>query len=218
MVGLAFGRAGCLLHGCCYGAPSRPDFPLAMRFPMYSRPLVKINGTDNPFSSTVDAPSATYGHQLLIGDVRPDPRLLDASGRLIPPREFNSEQIALAQKERSLPVLPAQALGIVNALLIAGILFAFFRLRTHEGEVFALMLVLYPITRFILESIRADNPHDLLSGQLTHNQFTSIIVFIVGGAMMVGLRSLGASAGPTWVQRLAPARKQKTTRKRDRKR
>ena len=31
MLGLAFGRLGCLLNGCCFGAPA--DLPWAMRFP-----------------------------------------------------------------------------------------------------------------------------------------------------------------------------------------
>jgi len=34
MIGLAFGRAGCTLNGCCYGARCGEHWPLGMRFPM----------------------------------------------------------------------------------------------------------------------------------------------------------------------------------------
>ena len=64
--------------------------------------------------------------------------------------ELYAEALAL----RSGPVQPAQAYGIVNALLLAGILLFFSRLRWREGQVFAMMLILYPITRIVLESIR----------------------------------------------------------------
>jgi phosphatidylglycerol:prolipoprotein diacylglycerol transferase len=36
-IGLALGRIGCLLNGCCYGGPS--DLPWAITFPKYSSPL-----------------------------------------------------------------------------------------------------------------------------------------------------------------------------------
>jgi hypothetical protein len=111
----------------------------------------------------------------------------------------------LAAAERSHPVKPAQVLGVVNALLIAGILTGFYRYRKREGQVFALMVMLYPVTRFLLESIRADNPHNVFQGELTHNQWTSIILLALGAAMWGGLRRFRASAGPALAQRVALA-------------
>ena len=201
MLGLAFGRAGCLLHGCCYGGMSKADFPIAMSFPMYSEPLVKVGGDENPYSTGTEGPSPAYAHHLKIGAVQPDPRLVDASDFLIKPSKLTSEQVAVARAARSLPVFPAQILGIINALVIASLLAAYHRLRRREGEVFALMLMFYPITRFVLESIRDDNPHDLLSGVLTHNQYTSILTFALGLVMMLVLRKFHPSAGPCSAQR-----------------
>ena len=203
MVGLAFGRAGCLMNGCCFGVRARDDWALSTRFPMYSVPLLKIDGRNNPFSVGTVVPSPVYDNQLTAGETYPDSGLVDSAGFLILPRNFDDQQVALARQTYSLPVLPAQSLGIVNALLIAGILGVFHRLRTREGEVFALMLILYPITRFVLESIRDNNRHDLLSGVLTHNQYTSIIMFLGGLGMFLLLKKLPASCGPAWVQRLA---------------
>jgi len=206
MVGLAFGRAGCLLNGCCFGSLSRDGWPLSMRFPMYSRPLLKFDGRDNPYSFSTESPSPAYAHQMAAGQVEPPEELLDPYGRLVAPRDFTPGQVALAGTIYSRPVQPAQAMGIVNALLIASLLAGFFRLRTREGQVFALMLMLYPVTRFVLESIRDDNAHNLLAGVLTHNQYTSIITFFIGAAMMLALARRPASAGPTWARRIEATR------------
>jgi len=327
MIGLAFGRMGCTLNGCCYGATCREDWPLGITFPLFSRPLIKLDGRLNPFSQDTQAPSPVYSHQLsrcqisppealvnaaMTGTVRMDgafrdrrwvhaPRYFhgpltsdqttvwadanseiaarvafaelagddhlldedewhrglragdgllrgsehwdeamvfdaDASGRLsfeevwhglmerrrrfdtdrderLSPAErqaanrlLQTDQIALASTVRSLPVKPAQPLGIVNALLLAGLLGGLYRLRRREGQVFAMLVILYPITRFVLEMIRDDNAHDLLAGVFTHNQYTSMVLTTIGIVAWMSLRWLPASAGPVWGDRLAAAR------------
>ncbi len=202
MVGLAFGRAGCLLNGCCYGSRCKTDWALSTKFAMYPKPLIKLDGRDNPYSQGDAGLSPVYAHQMEQGEIFPDPRLLDATGRLIPPGDLSPEQVAIAEASLSHPVQPAQILGIINALLLAGILTVFYRLRTREGQVFAVMLILYPITRFALESIRDSNAHDLAAGILTHNQYTSIVTAIVGVVMLLWLRRRPPSAGPNWAERL----------------
>ena len=207
MVGLAFGRLGCLLNGCCFGAMARPDWAIGTRFPMYSKPLVKLDGRTNPYSAGTEAPSPPYARQMELArktgrpDWLPDPRLTSENGRPVPPREFTGEQIAIAESTHSHPLKPAQMLGIINGMMLAGILIALGRLRTREGQVFGLMLVLYPITRFLLELIRADNGHDVARGVLTHNQYTSIFTVVAGIVFLAALRLFPASAGPS-----APAR------------
>jgi len=218
MVGLAFGRVGCLLNGCCYGATCRADWPLAMRFPMYSEPLLKFDGHDSPYSQSTEGPSPAFAAQLDAKLIEPDPRLIDSAGQLIPPRLLTDEQVRVAEQTRSLPVKPAQALGIANGLLLAGILIAFGRLRAREGQVFALLAILYPVTRFLLEAIRADNSHSLAAGVLTHNQYTSLALILVGVIFWLALRKIPASAGPTLAQRMAggggaPLRRPATGRK-----
>jgi phosphatidylglycerol:prolipoprotein diacylglycerol transferase len=202
MVGLAFGRVGCLLNGCCFGGLCSDGWPLGMRFPMYSKPLVRLSGGNGPYSPTEDTTPA-YAHQMHQGLVHPDAALLDAAGELIPPGEFDDHQVQVAEASYSLPVQPAQALGIANALIIAGVLWGFYRLRRREGQVFAAMLILYPITRFVLEDIRADNLHDLTAGLLTHNQYTSILTILIGVALLAVLHKLPASAGPAAAAREA---------------
>lgn len=38
-LGLAFGRIGCFLNGCCFGRACDPSFPLGVRFPAESLPM-----------------------------------------------------------------------------------------------------------------------------------------------------------------------------------
>lgn len=38
MLGLAIGRIGCLMNGCCFGGPSGEEFPFGIRFPPSSAP------------------------------------------------------------------------------------------------------------------------------------------------------------------------------------
>jgi len=217
MIGLAFGRMGCLLNGCCYGGRCRADWPLAMRFPYASKPVLKLDGESNAFGGASVSP--VFAHQAAVGgkggglgpDALPGWLIVGpaegAGGGVVlkSPADLTDAQAERAAALRSLPVQPAQALGIVNALLLAGILLCFHRLRRREGQVFPVMLLLYPITRIVLESIRGDNPHDLLAGRLTHNQWVSLGLVAAGGAMLLLLRRLPPAAGPTWGRRLALA-------------
>ena len=325
MIGLAFGHAGCLLNGCCYGGPCRADWALATRFPMISKPLVHFGpGVYAEGQSLCPA----YADQYAEGMVTPDPRLLSrplgARNELIRPaplpvgalhgalakdqlptmlagkaeaeklfmeladpdeqlsrtdwlkgidrrtgflrgseqwvravaydadrngalsfeeawlfledrlrmledrfagggeltgaareaanRYLQADLYLLLEDEHTLAMKPAQALGIVNAILLGVLLMAFGRLRRREGQVFALLMVLYPITRFLLESIRSDNPHDLGKGILTHNQYTSIAVVIAGIVFWIALRKLQPSAGPVLADRMAAGQAKASSR------
>ena len=123
---------------------------------------------------------------------------------------LQADLYALVEQTFSRPVKPAQALGIANALLLTGVLAVFYRFRWREGQVFALLLILYPLTRFVLESIRDQNAHDLTRGVLTHNQITSIVMAAAGLLILLGLRRLPPSAGPAWAERLGNARTVRT--------
>ncbi len=225
MLGLAFGRMGCLLNGCCYGGRCREDFALGMRFPYASPPLLKLDRKTNLFGGAGICPvfndqrglqgmdPETLPHWLWLRE--PDGAVsyaLDPEGHKPKPvlkspsdlADLTDRRAQVALSLRSLPVQPAQVYGICNALLLAGILICFSRLRWREGQVFAMMLVLYAPTRIVLESIRGDNPHDLLRLQLTHNQWTSLGMLAAGVALMLWLQRL-----PAWRGRLAA----ETTRK-----
>ncbi len=203
MVGLAFGRMGCLLNGCCFGGTCDVDYPLAVEFPYAARPLVHAHGEGYPPASHV---SPVFSHQFHQGQLEPEQlpgALVETDGgraRLRPPSELSTPaELAAGRHAHSRPVHPAQAYGIVNALVLAGLLTGLYRLRTREGQVFAMTFVLYPITRFVLEYIRDDNPGMVL----TPAQIKCIVLLAFGVAMLVALRWLPRSAGPDWQQRQA---------------
>ncbi len=334
MIGLAFGRMGCTLNGCCWGGPCEASWALGMKFPMISKPLIKVGGDpNNPYSPT-QGMSPTFAHQYWNGEVQPDARLLNQFMQLQPNDDkvygdgkasvrqavlpvdqlhgqLAEDQLtiilgsqaaarkafdalagpggsigkeewdeALAREDKTLlrgseawdearqfdhsengrldfeelwfymqdrkrlitarfdadddgtltgleyeqankylqadtfkilteqwsnPRKPAQVLGIINGFLLAGLLLAFYRYRTREGQVFALMLILYPITRFLLESVRHDDPLNVLHGNWTHNQISSMFMIAGGLGLWWILSRLSPSAGPVLAERQALA-------------
>ncbi|MGB9688745.1 prolipoprotein diacylglyceryl transferase family protein [Thermogutta sp.] len=79
---------------------------------------------------------------------------------------------------RSLYVHPSQLYSAVNALILCLFLLAYEPFAKSEGELWAWLLTLYPLTRFILEIIRADEPGSYWG--LTIAQVVSIILFALG--------------------------------------
>lgn len=150
MLGLAFGRVGCLLNGCCWGQACDPDqVPWALTFPYDSPPYVEQyeRGQLEPPA----APLHEAGSYLITED-----------GRLIPELKSNAEIRGnalleeLAERSRSLHVHPAQIYCSLTALLIMFICLAYLTLKRSTGQVFAAMLVLYGIGRFVMETLRVE--------------------------------------------------------------
>jgi phosphatidylglycerol:prolipoprotein diacylglycerol transferase len=138
MLGLAFGRIGCYLNGCCYGEISQS--PLAVSFPYYSYP---------------------YIDQYERGFVHPPTTLLKMTDNnlvtLKTPRQAEDDNAGLVvSQEKSLPVLPAQLYSSFTSMLLMGLLLAFWTLPHQDGRVFALMLLLEGPSRFLLEMIRVE--------------------------------------------------------------
>ena len=84
--------------------------------------------------------------------------------------------------DKALPVHPTQLYSSVNALLLAGFVFAVFPYRRRDGEVFALLMCGYAITRFLLEVIRTDEGSFSQTG-MTISQNVSV-------GMMIGFTLL----------------------------
>jgi phosphatidylglycerol:prolipoprotein diacylglycerol transferase len=78
---------------------------------------------------------------------------LDVAGRPAP-----VELVVPRPLPRSLPVHPTQVYSILDGLLLCLVLLVFSRFSRRDGAVFALGITIYPITRFLIERLRADEP------------------------------------------------------------
>lgn len=135
MLGLAIGRWGCLMAGCCHGKPTDLPFPFSITYPL--------------------------GHY--------------------------------ANIVAGIPVHPVPIYASINALIIAVICYMVFTRSRRTGLAAYTCLVLYSITRFILEFIRGDERGWVLPEVLSTSQFIGILIFIP--ALYLFIRTLRRPIG-----------------------
>jgi len=131
-LGIALGRLGCFLNGCCYGDAC--DLPWAVAFPKHSPP---------------------WESQLAAG--------------LIGPGAMSS-----------LRLHPTQLYSTIDGLILLLLLSAYYPLRRRDGEVMGLLMIAYPITRFLVEHLR--NDEGVFYAGLTISQNISLAL-LVGGLL-----------------------------------
>ncbi len=178
MIGLAFGRVGCLLNGCCWGQTCDPNHvPWAITFPYgsHAHEAHVEDGLIKAGNGPRDVRPSLIGQDLRVfedGSARLPGKLLTKSEVAATP-----ELAALARQSRSLPVHPAQVYSTLNALLIAGACVVFLSLRPRHGRVFALMLLLYGPSRFVLETLRIE---PAVKWGLSFSMWMSLVVTVAG--------------------------------------
>jgi phosphatidylglycerol:prolipoprotein diacylglycerol transferase len=231
-LGLAIGRIGCLMNGCCFGGPCDADFP-GLTFPAASPPYVQQlrygqligiqghpTGTRNleseDFEIEVDRVAAgsqaeslgiKQGDKLKIYPpenlrlraLKEDGIAAEASALII---DWQGRRMNIAGPElpdRSLPTHPTQIYSSINAVLLCLVLWFYFPFRHSEGEVFGLMLILYPIGRFLLEMIRTDE-QGIFGTPFTISQWMSMVTIVVGFTILVYVRGQGPMPKPAGQQ------------------
>ncbi|REK27117.1 MAG: hypothetical protein DWQ42_07360 [Planctomycetota bacterium] len=124
-------------------------------------------------------------------------------GPLLLATDQHAEPVKLpaALPARSLPVHPTQVYSAINAALLCLLLLAYSPHRRHDGEVMALLLSIYPVTRFLLEMLRTDELGKFGTG-LTISQLVSLAMLLVAGLLWWYLRrqptgQLWAAGGET---------------------
>jgi phosphatidylglycerol:prolipoprotein diacylglycerol transferase len=118
------------------------------------------------------------------------------------PAEGKDKEIELpAFAPKTLPLQPTQLYESISTALLLLLLLAYYPFRRHDGELFALFLMLYALHRFLNEMLRADT-QDWTAGGLTLSQNGSILVFAAGLVFFLWLRRLPAQYHP-WKQTAA---------------
>ncbi len=89
---------------------------------------------------------------------------------------------------RSPPLQPTQIYSAINAVILMLFFLAYSPFRRRDGEIFALWVTIYPVTRFLLEIIRTDEAA-MFGTSLSISQIVSIILLVaVVGVWTIVLR------------------------------
>lgn len=191
MVGLAFGRVGCFLNGCCYGAAVHT--PISVKFPYPSPAYI-----DDQAAGIVQAPNAIvlrisgYEPRLLLANELLEMETIHAQlahegrdavlaslesrgGAFSNPvyaeafvdhaQQYGGEDLlAIGEAQDSNIHIPTQLLSTVTWLLLALLLCAYFTIPHAPGRVFALMVIINGSLRYLLEMIRVEPPVTYMFG------------------------------------------------------
>lgn len=166
----AFGRIGCHLAGCCYGATCAPGHEghglfcnLAVQYPLLikdGQPMAMFN--------------FAYGGQIQAG--------LLAPGAAAP-----------------LPVIPVQLFESAGNFLIFGALLWLWGRRKWSGQAFALYMALYSVMRFSLEFLRGDADRGLyFGGMISTGQIIAILTLMGAIGLWAWRRNKGLQEVPAW--------------------
>ena len=233
-LGLALGRVGCFLNGCCWGGTC--DLPWGVEFPFGSpaaisqwneklpgaalpkellythKPGVTVPISRESMALTAeeiaqkDAKEAELAKQveqlraasggvkteelkkLELKFARAKVDALDIRANLKRYGLSVDELHALADRHRALPVHPTQLYSTITALLIALLLDALYWRRSFDGQVICVLLLIEPVTRWLIEVIRADNPIDTM-GVLTISQGLALSMAVIALIGLIALRN-----------------------------
>ena len=215
VIGLALGRIGCFLNGCCYGGYCSHE-ALAFHFPPHSPPYLRQEeqGWDSgvwlraePTAAAADPPAILVAYVAPGGaaeraGVRPGQRiakirgespmsLKDAQDRMSNPRSAYEIETADNQTfswiadippAASAPIHATQLYAALDAALLGFFLWTAYPFRRRDGELFALLITIHPISRFLLEWIRDDEPGQFGTAW-TISQWISVAIVIAAGGL-----------------------------------
>lgn len=89
------------------------------------------------------------------------------------------------------PVWPTQIISSVTAGILCLLLLFLSRFCRRDGELFAIMLLLYAVNRFCLELLRVDEDSFMGTG-LSISQCVSIVTFLLAGGLLFYLLKYGS--------------------------
>ena len=205
LIGLSLGRIGCLLNGCCFGGVCENQLP-AIQFPHGSvpyqaqlddgrllgielQPSKRSGGPAGPVLSVEPgSPADKLGirendvvervvGQRVATDKPTDPALPPRMAAQIDFTDQPSKSVSPElMPEYSLPVHPSQVYAAINAAFLCGLVWLLQPVMHKDGQAFSLAILLYALSRFVLEGVRSDE-----SGQLGTSLSIAQLVAIGSG-------------------------------------
>ncbi len=178
-LGIAVGRLGCFLNGCCYGADT--SLPWGVTFPYGS----------NAYVDQFTGSTGTHLH------APPPPQLLTPDGfgsaHLVSPDQAKADPALrpIAAATRSNPVHPTQLYSTINSTLIMLLVLTYIAGPHPGGRGLALLLILEGPTRFLLELLRVEPP---VLGPMSLSMVLGIGLF-AGGVLLWSFLGRGDGAG-----------------------
>jgi len=147
-LGEGFGRMGCFLNGCCYGDTCPTGWGLA--WPVGSIPWQHYAERFLASAGWSGAPETLAA----LGMTAAQPAGA-AAGTLAG---------SLAAAWHAPAIYPAQFLSLASAVLLTLVLYTMWRWKRRHGQVLFSLILLYGISRFLLEILRADEASVYLLG------------------------------------------------------
>lgn len=205
LIGLSLGRIGCLLHGCCFGGVCTANLP-AIQFPAGSVPYISQLDSGVLLGLELDESRSPPG---TIARIRPGSLAEEvewqAGQRLdeidwgrsgeppaspTSPPPLRADVIVDGQRttllstqlpSESLPTHPSQIYASINALLLCLLVWQLQPLPRRDGVTFLVAIMLYALSRFLLELVRSDE-----AGQLG-TSLTIAQLIAVGSGLVAGI-------------------------------
>jgi phosphatidylglycerol:prolipoprotein diacylglycerol transferase len=212
VLGLALGRIGCFLNGCCFGGVCLTA-GYAMTFPAGSPPYLQqeesgwksgvwLGEKDDRIIAAYVAPQGPASK----AGLNPGDAIESVNGAEITSLADARQKLAAGSTSfvigtadgrtvqwlsgngppRSVPIHAAQLYAAIDAALLALVLWFYFPYRRRDGEVFALLITLHPLSRFLQEMIRSDEPGQF-GTSLTISQWLSLGIAAAGIALWIYL-------------------------------
>lgn len=212
-LGLALGRIGCLLNGCCFGDVACAHCP-AITFPIPSPPRYTM--VDRGYQTTagftverdkprvvefVEPGSAAAAAGLLAGDVIVKVNGVDiASDEALHyafrawPRGKNDLTLTAERPDglktltfspRTIGLHPSQIYETISMLLLLFFLTSYFPYRAADGILMVILMFAYGIHRFLNEMLRTDT--EKVSFDMTLSQNISILVILGGFVLAIAV-------------------------------
>lgn len=231
-LGLGLGRLGCFLNGCCFGgicdlpwavrfpSPSPPFQRQVERGEIYLQGLKFSTALDDrPVITAVAPGSPAAAHGVRRGDTideinrRRVRTIAEAESLLLQLAPGEPLAIRLAgrgavrwdvplEPELARPTHPTQIYSAIDGVVLCLFLLALHPYRRRDGEILAWLLTIHPLSRFLLEIVRTDEPGMFGTG-LSIAQVISLALLAGAAALWLFLRS--QPRGTVLPGRLVPA-------------